>query len=363
MLPKIGMITDALWSDYDNDGDIDLILAGEYMPITILRQSNGKFETLQNTGLDNYTGWWNSLTAGDFDNDGDIDYVAGNTGFNTVTIVSEEYPIRAYFKDFDNNGNIDLIPSCYFADVNGEMQEYPYFSRLEIAKQYNIIKRKFKLHKEFAVTTMKELFTPEELNDCLILEANTFSHSYIENKGGGIFAIQPLPQLVQQAPIYGMTVEDFNNDGNLDVMMVGNDFGMELSTGRMDAHNGLILYGKGDGSFDAKGADQTGFYVPGDAKALASLYQESTKNIIYIASQNRGPLEVFSGPLGTDVIKLQQSDMSAVATLKNGQKRKMEFYFGSSFLSQSSRNIRIAADITSIEVTNTKGEKRSIQVQ
>ena len=364
MLIEIGMISDALWTDYNNDGQIDLILAGEFMPIQFLKNVGGTFQDETNlSGIQQHTGWWNSLTSGDFDNDGDMDYVVGNTGRNTNTDISEKHPIKVYYKDFDNNGNGDLFPACYFPDRAGEMKEYPYFGRLEIAKQYNIIPKKFPFHKELAVTTMDKLFTVEEMEGCLILAANNFNSSYIENLGNGDFALSALPTLAQRSPIYGMQTVDVNQDGNLDVLMVGNDYGMEVSVGRMDAHDGLIAFGDGQGNFSLKGANETGFIVQEDAKALVRLYHQSSGHQLFIASHNRGPLKIFKGAVSGKYIDLKEGDVSAIIELKNGETRKQEFYYGAGFLSQSSRSLSLDNSINKVTIIDSRGEKRMITVE
>jgi len=362
MLTEIGMISDALWTDYNNDGQVDLMLAGEFMPITFLKNIDGQLTTADWQLPTENTGWWNSITSGDFDNDGDIDYIVGNTGRNTNTDISEKHPIKVYYKDFDNNGNGDLFPACYFPDQQGEMQEYPYFGRLEIAKQYNIIPRKFPFHKELAVTTMDKLFTPEEMEGCLILAANNFNTSYIENLDNGQFSLRAMPKSVQRSPIYGMQTMDVNQDGNLDVLMVGNDYGMEVSVGRMDAHDGIVAYGDGQGNFEVQDAGTSGFLVQGDAKALVQLYHAQSDQQIIIASQNKSALKIFSIESTTKSIALNPDDRYAIIELKNGATRREEFYYGAGFLSQSSRTIVIDETIEGITIFSNEGGARKLNI-
>jgi len=359
MLENIGMISDALWSDFNNDGWIDLVLAGEFMPIMFCENQNGKLK-IENSKLkiENSSGWWNSLIGGDFDNDGDIDYLAGNTGRNTTTDISTNHPIKVYYKDFDNNGTGDLFPTCYFPDQNGEMKEFPYFGRLEIAKQYNVIPRKFPFHKELAVATIHDIFNAEEMEGALILAANNFNTSYVENLGDGNFSIKPLPKLVQRSPIYGMQTADVNQDGHLDVLMVGNDYGMEVSVGRMDAHDGLVAFGDGQGNFEVKGATETGFLVPANAKSLVRLQVFNGKTI-YLAGQNRAPLKVYSDNIPTHTIPLSDDDVYAILKLKNGGTRKAEFYYGSSFLSQSSRTLLVDETMEEVMIYDVQGNRRA----
>src|SRR6266498_3207801 len=217
-LLNIGMVCDAVWTDFNNDGTMDLIIAGEWMPLTFFKNTNGKFENVTAaTGIGNQTGWWSSIISGDFDNDGDIDYVAGNLGENAFFRTSPQYPIKMYAKDFDNNGNIDAITTMFLKDQRGTKREYPAMSRDDIVSQVPSLKKKFLTYKAFALATVQQIFTDEQLKDALVLQANNFSSCYIQNNGNGKFEIKALPAMAQLAPLNGMVADDFNNDGNLDI--------------------------------------------------------------------------------------------------------------------------------------------------
>ncbi len=361
-LIEIGMVTDALWTDYDDDGQVDLLITGEFMPLTILHNKDGQFKDVTSlSGISDHIGWWNSIVGGDFDNDGDTDYILGNVGDNTLAPISDEHPVKVYYKDFDNNGTGDLFPACYFPDENGQMEEFPYFGRMEIVKQYNTIAKRYKFHKELATTPMSEFFKPEEMEGALVLSANTFKTSLILNNGDGTFAIKAMPKTVQKSPIYGMVTEDINQDGALDVVMVGNDFGMEISTGRMDAHNGLVLYGDGAGGFEPSSLVESGFEVAGDGKALVSLSHQG--EMILLASQNGGPVKSYQVDKSYQIINTSPTETHAILTLADGQKRKKELYHGHSYLSQSTRDIYVDQRIKSIEVFERSGKSRKIEIE
>jgi hypothetical protein len=361
-LQKIGMVCDAVWTDFDNDGATDLIVTGEWMPVTFLKNKGGRFENITaQTGLGNQKGWWNSLVAGDFDNDGDIDYVAGNLGLNAFIRGNDKEPVRVYAKDFDNNGNIDAVLTLYLKDQEGVKREYPALNRDDIVSQMPALKKKFNAYKDFAVADIHQIFTPEQLKDALVLEANNFASCYIQNNGNGKFEIKPLPPLVQMAPLNGMQTGDFNGDGNLDIAICGNDYGNEVTAGRYDAMNGLVLLGDGAGSFTPQSILQSGFFVPGDAKALVAL-KGADSSYLLAASQNKGTLRLFKNRLHTQqIVPIQPTDRVAIITLNNGKKRKEELYYGSSFLSQSARFIAKNNNIRQIEIINSKGEKRMVQ--
>ncbi len=359
-LKNIGLVCDALWTDTDNDGWMDLMLAGEWMPLTILKNNKGKsFAPTSTESLGNKVGFWNSLTAGDFDNDGDMDYIAGNLGTNTLNQASDEYPVSIYAKDFNGDGNFDAIPTVFYHDKAGKRMEVTFHGRDDLAKQMNTIRKKFDNYQKFALAGIKDVLSEEELKNALILKANYLKTSYIENLGEGKFKISALPIQAQTAPINGMLVEDFNADGNLDILMVGNDFGNEVSVGRLDAFNGLFLKGDGNGNFKPATLSESAFCVSGDAKGLVRVTNPLGKPLI-MATQNRADLKTFSDIKSLTTKALQANDAMAFEHLKNGKTRKVEVGYGTSFLSQSSRSILLSPLVKSVEVIDYQGKKREL---
>ena len=359
-LKNIGLVCDALWTDYDNDGWQDLMLAGEWMPLTILKNNQGKkLEKIDSKGLSDKTGFWNSLTAGDFDNDGDMDYIAGNLGINTLNQASDQYPVSVYAKDFNNDGIYDAIPTVFYKDDEGKRKEVTFHGRDDLAKQMNTVRKKFDNYNKFAIGGINDILSEDDLKDALVIKANYLKTSYIENLGDGNFTITPLPLQVQTAPIFGMLVEDFDADGNLDVLMVGNDFSNEVSVGRFDAFNGMMLKGKGNGNFAPQTLPQTDFCVGGDAKALIRV-TNPMGNPIIMASQNRADLKVFEVNKSLQTKALQTNDAVVIELLKNGKKRRTEIGYGTSFLSQSSRSILLSPNVKSVEVIDYQGKKRGL---
>ncbi len=364
-LQTLGMITDALWTDFDNDGKIDLIVVGEWMPVTFLKNTGGHLEKInQSTGLSGEMGWWNSLVAGDFDNDGDIDYIAGNLGLNTNYKATKEEPITLLAKDVDNNGSLDVMVFCYLKDVNGTMKPFPMATRDDMVSQVLSIRKKYPTYKSYGMATIDDLWSKSDRESAIMLEANYMTSCFIENKGNGRFSMKALPLEAQVAPVYGMISQDVDNDGNLDLLMVGNDYGMEPYSGRHDAFMGLCLKGDGKGNFTSMTIAHSGFFVKGDGKGLATLHTAKNEDII-IATQNQDSLLVFKKnikqlPGNEKWVHLNPDDFSADLEYTNGKKRKMEFYYGSTYLSQSSRNILIDKKLAKITITNFKGIKRKV---
>ena len=361
-LKNIGMVTDAIFTDFNNDGWPDLILVGEWMPVTFLENDKGVFKNVTpSSGVGNEFGWWNTITAGDFNNDGKMDYIVGNLGRNSFYKASDKYPVRMISKDFDNNGTYDAFMSVYLpsSQKDTEIREFPAESRDDVLKQMGILYNKFENYKSFANMPMDSLLTKEQLKGALHLHANYFSSACLINDGNGKFTMKPLPVEAQFSVLNGMTVGDYDGDGNLDVVINGNDYGTEPIHGRYDALNGLLLKGDGKGNFIPQSILQSGIYIPGNGKALVSL-RSSKGKILLAASQNRGPLKIFELKANDKLIPLEPFDESAIITYKDGKKQMRWIGYGSSFLSQSGRFLALDSNVISVEIKNNKGVVRNI---
>jgi len=361
-LKNIGLVCDAVWSDYDGDGWMDLILTGEWMPVKFLKNNRGVLQETNAVGnFAKQLGWWTSIVPGDFDNDGDIDYVAGNLGLNSFYKASTKYPVRIYAKDFDTNGSFDAVPTMYLASSQSESQlnEYPVHTRDDMTKQMISFKSKFQKYSLFASATFNKMFTANELKGALVLEANNFTNSYFKNAGGGKFEISPLPIMAQLSCLNGMVAEDFDADGNLDLLAVGNDYSTEVSVGRYDAGVGIFLKGDGNGNFTPGSILKSGWFVPGNGKALVK-FNNSSGQLCLAASQNKGPLKVFIVNKPVKTIALNPHDVGARIFFKNGKIRSVNVDYGSSFLSQSARTITVNDQVSYVEITDKKGNKRKV---
>jgi len=363
MLEHIGLIADAIWTDFNSDGWQDLVLAGEWMPLTFLQNVKGNFrDVTANTGLQQHKGWWNSIVSGDFDNDGDVDYIAGNLGLNSFYKASEQYPVRMYAKDFDNNGSYDAVPSLYLpASMEDKTRkEFVAHTRDDMIKQLIGFRKKYPQYKSYANATVDEMFSKEEMQDALVVEANYFSHCFIENLGNGKFACAPLPVPAQWSCLNGMVVDDVNHDGNADIVINGNDYSTEVGVGRYDGCNGLLLMGKGDGTFQPVSITESGIFIPGNGKALVKL-RSAGGNYLLAAGQHRGPLKIFALKETVHCIPLNPLDETAVITYKNGKTQLRDLPYGASFLSQSGRFMVVDEEMVQITITNSKGEKRIVK--
>jgi hypothetical protein len=359
-LTNLGLVCDAAFTDYDNDGWPDLVITGEWMPVTFMKNDHGVFKNATATsGVADKLGWWNTIAGGDFDHDGDIDYIVGNTGLNTFYKATDQYPVYITAKDFDDNDSYDAIPSLFLKDKDGVMKEFPAHTRDDIVKQIISMRIKFQNYKSYATATMDSVITPEMRKGAIRLKANELQSCYLRNDGHGKFTMMPLPIEAQMSQLAGIIVDDFDGDGNLDVALNGNDYGTEVSTGRYDAFNGLVLKGDGKGGFKPLTILQSGIYIPGDGKALVKL-RGAKGNYLLAATQYKDAMRVFELKKPVRTISLQPLDAFATIKYKNGKTTKQEFYNGASFLSQSGRFFNIDAEMASVVITDNTGKTRNI---
>ena len=362
-LKEVGLTCDALFTDFDNDGWDDLMLVGEWMPVMSFKNTKGKFtDVTVNSGVVKETGFWSSITAGDFDNDGDMDYALGNMGLNSFYRTSPSYPATIYGKDFNGDGNYDAVPSLFLPTSYEDktIREFPAQTRDDMIKQMISMRAKFPNFNSYANSTIDKVLTAEEMKGALVKKATNFNSSILINDGTGKFKMQAMPELAQVSNVNGMVVDDFNADGNLDVVLCGNDHGTEISVGRYDALNGLLLKGDGKGGFKVVTIAESGVYIPGNAKAMVKILSANNSYNI-VASQNRDKLRIARLNAAHEIIKPQTNESSAIVTFKNGKKQKIEFPYGSSFLSQSSRFMMLSPDVASVSFLSTDGKTRVVK--
>ncbi|CAM4125843.1 VCBS repeat-containing protein [Zobellia roscoffensis] len=353
-LTNLGMVTSALWTDFNNDGWQDLIVVGEFMAARFFQNNKGELsDVTEITGLSHTNGWWNSITSGDFDKDGDTDYVLGNLGLNSKFKASTKEPLCVYASDYDKNGQIDPV-MCHYVD--GE--NYVAHSRNDLISQVNAMRSRFRTFSDYADATFEESFLKEEIEQAHVVRSETFANSYLENLGNGKFRLSELPRAAQIAPMYGMMVGDYNKDQNLDVLAVGNFYSGEVFSGRYDASIGWLLLGDGTGGFSKADVSQSGFFVDGDAKSLVSLNAGDRE--LLIAGMNNAGLKSFYRPIKNRIYKPKPNEVSALVTFDNGTKQKVEFHYGAGYLSSSSRNFNVPNSAVSLKVIDVNGVETEI---
>jgi hypothetical protein len=275
-LQQPGMVTDAVWTDLNNDKLPDLIVVGEWMPVQVYLNQKGKLTDASSTYIHfASTGWWNKIYAADMDGDGDQDLVIGNCGLNTQFKVSEKEPMTIYYKDFDNNGSIDPV-LCYF--INGV--SYPANSRDDLAEQLPIIKKKFLEYREYADATINNIFSKEELAEAGLLKAETMQTVYLENQGSKGFVLHELPIQAQYAPVHGIIATDINHDGKKDLILAGNNTWTRIRYGRYSANHGVVLLGDGKSGFTYVPQFESGLKMSGNVRSLKLVQSGKSQSII-----------------------------------------------------------------------------------
>lgn len=285
-LINIGMVTDAVWTDFDEDGSTDIIVVGEWMPITFLKNESGKFVKVdlpvtQNDQIVKTNGWWNSIKAADLDQDGDTDYVIGNLGLNYKYKATQDEPFSVFYDDFDGNNSKDIVLSYYNFG-----EQYPLRGRSCSSQQIPSLKNDFENYDLFASADLSEVYGEEALDVALGYDAYLFASIVLINNGGGNFEIQELPASAQISSVNGSIVEDFDNDGHLDILIGGNMHHAEVETPRNDASVGLVLTGDKDFQFGSMSPFESGVYLSGDVKRLETIKYKDKK--LVIAVRNNG---------------------------------------------------------------------------
>ena len=283
-----GLVCAALWTDYNGDKKVDLIVTGQWMKISLFKNENGVLvPSTENAGLENSDGWWNCIAAGDFDHDGDLDYAVGNLGLNSRIKATEKEPACVYASDFDGNGSLDAI-MCYY--IQGT--SYPIHSRDMMIDQMRPLRKKFLRYQPYATATIYDVFTKEQVDTAKVLFSKTFSTSYIENLGNGKFKLKALPLRTQFAPVNAIVSDDFDGDGNPDLVMVGNSYETEVETGRYDASIGDFLKGDGKGNFIPVPVTQSGFFNDKNARSMKEVTLNGKK--VLLIGNNNDAMKVLS---------------------------------------------------------------------
>ena len=300
----IGMVTDAVWSDVDKDSYPDLVLVGDWMPITVLKNKGGKrFEKLTDEAVANSSGWWNTIHAADLDGDGDTDFVVGNLGLNSRLVASPAGPAHLYSNDFDRNGSYDQIITCFrpgpdTGDGPTDAREYVMVQKNDLQKRMPSIKTKFLRHTDYAKAGFTDLFSEQQREGMSVKQAQTAETSIVINDGKGHFSRLALPIQAQTSPIHAVLTDDYNGDGKMDILLAGNFYDVLSELGRYDANYGLLLLGSGNGAdgklrFAATKPEATGFFVRGQVRHMRTLHGPAGQQSIIVA-KNNDKAQVFS---------------------------------------------------------------------
>jgi hypothetical protein len=281
-IQRIGMVTDAVWIDLNKDNFEDLIIVGEWMPIKVFINRNGKFEDESSSYIQfGSNGWWNCIYAEDMDGDGDKDLIIGNLGMNNQFQASEKEPLNLLYKDFDENGSVDPIFSYYIDGTS-----YPAASLDDLLHQLPMLQKKFLKYETYANATIKDLFTPDQLKGANVLKAEILSTIYLENQGSAGLIKKTLPIEAQYAPIYAITSIDANGDGKKDLVIAGNNTWTRIKFGHFNANNGMLLLGNGKGNFQYSPQWESGLNIRGNVRSLEKISTEEDNGDLLIFGIN-----------------------------------------------------------------------------
>ncbi len=289
-LLKAGMTTDAQWLDYDADGQPDLAITGEYMPIRLFHNEGGQLiETTGHVGLKESNGWWNRLVVADINADGYPDLVAGNHGMNSMFKAGKDQPVSLLVNDFDGNGSVEQIITSY----NGD-SAYPVVLRHDLVGVLPYLKNKYLYYADYKEQTISDIFTEQQLKEAVRADAYELRSCVFINTGKGQFNKQALPAAAQLSPVHGILVQDMDADGKTDLVLGGNFYESKPETGIYDASYGIMLKGDGHGGFSAVKQEQSGIYIRGAVRDIISINAGNKKLVLW--AMNNRPVVVTTMP-------------------------------------------------------------------
>lgn len=285
ILSTLGMVTDAQWYDIDGDGKKELIVVGDWMPVTILKYANNKLEKIKEIPAS--SGWWNCLTIADLNGDGYPDLIAGNNGLNSKLRADKDHPARLFIDDFDNNGQTECIAAYYKTDG----KSYPFNLRADIIAQLPYLKKKFPKYSDYGGKTIEQVFTKEQLNHAQKLSVQQTQSCVFYNDGKGNFKMEPLPQIAQIAPVFGILVTDLNGDGIKDIFLGGNFYGVKPELGRYDASYGITFLRDAQNHFNYVKPSESGLFIKGQVRDVKEI--KTGKGNYILMARNNDSLQIF----------------------------------------------------------------------
>ena len=367
-LRHVGMVTSALWTDADGDGRVDLLVAGEWIPLTLFHNTGTTLERSATvTGFAEHPGWWNSLAAADVDHDGDLDYIAGNFGLNTKYHADHEHPVQLFYGDFEGTGACEIVEAEYEGD-----NLFPVRGRSCSSRAMPSLAEKFPTFRDFGAALLPEIYTEEKLEESLKVEVTQLASGIFINEGDAHFSFRPLPRLAQTAPIFGLAATDLTGDGHIDILATQNFHGPQVETGRYNGGISLLLAGDGNGNFAALPATSSGIAITGEGRGLALTDLDQNGRPDFVLTRiNESTQAYFPAPGATSsnasstfAIKLNGETgnpdaigATIIAYYADGRAHAVELHAGSGYLTQSAPLAFFTGRPKSIEVTWPDGRR------
>lgn len=369
-ISSLGMVTSAIWSDANGDNWPDLLVAGEWEPIRLFINHQGRLveDTSPENGFANYRGWWNALEAADVDNDGDMDYIACNLGLNTKYHASPEKPVRIYYGDFEGNGNFNIVEAEFEGD-----KLFPIRGKSCSTRAMPSLGNKFPTFNAFASALLTDIYDVQKAE---VYEATELSHGVFVNQGKGSFVFKALPRLAQISIAFGVAARDFNGDGFIDIILGQNFHGPQVETSRFDGGLGLLLVGDGKGNFAPLDPGESGICIPGETRGIAvgDLNLDGWPDLVLTRTNDQVLTLLNEGVERNNSISLKLGGSQALITgakvkveYADGSRPQMELYQGSGYLSQSEPLLFVGYQDEnppkSVEVTWSNGESTRLPIR
>jgi hypothetical protein len=370
-ISQLGIVRSALWSDVDNDGWIDLLVAQEWGAIKLFKNVHGElFDRTSESGISRLLGWWNGIAGRDIDNDGDIDYVVTNFGLNSRYRATASSPAVLFYGDFDGSGRRHLVEAI---SANSEL--FPVRGKQASELAMPILEAKFPTFAKFASATLEDIYDPQSLADAIRLEANTLESGALINDGKGHFNFVALAPFAQVAPSFGVQLSDFNADGFCDIVLAQNFFGLQRETGHLDGGLGLLLLGAGDGTFQTVWPDKSGIVIHEDAKSLLLGDVNHDHWPDFVVGINNDEAQVYKNLATGDgrpvVVRLSNRPGNPTAVgarielqTSDGKTQTAEVSCGGSYLAQSAGDVYFGlsdgVDVSKVNVRWPDGRESSV---
>jgi hypothetical protein len=288
-LRNVGMVTDGVWADLEGEGGLDLVVVGEWMPITVFKYRGDRLvNRTRSLGLAETTGWWTAIQAADLDGSGSPDLIAGNHGLNSRIRPRPGHPVRLYVNDFNEDGTTEPLLTRY-----SDGQNMLWARRDELLQEFPSLEQRFPTYESFGAKSINDIFSDREIQGSTVKKASVFSSVYVENQVDSAWTVTSLPSRAQLSPVYGILATDLTGEGHQDLMMGGNLYGVRPKQGRYDASLGTILKQGAEQKWHALPPPRTGLYLKGQIRSIRLLNSPGEEHRVLVARNDARPIVMY----------------------------------------------------------------------